>query len=249
MQTPIQYPFTDYATWIAGVGPSISADFLSKTQRGMAELYGALIGRAATIERDEFDTRSFPAGRLGSMQVLTNTNPPGTMQVGPYTLTNVGEQGVVQVLANAAAAFTFDAQGADNHLGLFDWLFSVKLRSIDLSRLDTVANKGLQVGLMDQVEASGTSCRFLLGNDSPNWQVLIGATLIDTGVAFTNTFHDLQMARLSGAVTAYIDGALVATVAHNVAMPRARRRVGATSPGANIGDGMCLDYFRAWYAR
>lgn len=249
MQTPIQYPFTDFATWIAGVGPSISADFLSKTQRGLSDLYGALLGRSATLEVDEFAELNLVPGRLGQLQILTNTNPPGTMRVHPYTLTNVGEQGVAQVQALAAGAFSFSAEGAENHLGLFDWLFSVKLRSVDISRLDVVGNRGFAVGLLDQVEGTATSARFLLGNDQANWQVLVGATLVDTGVAFTNTFHDLQMARISGAVTAYIDGALVATVAHNVAMPRSRRRIATTSPGGNVGDGFAVDYFRAWYAR
>ncbi len=249
MQTPISYPFVDFAIWVPGVGPSISADFLQKTQRGLGDIYGALMGRSATIEEDDFSELAWPVGQLGKLSITTNTNVPGTMKVEALDPAAQGEHGVARVTATNAAAFNFLADGARSHLGLFDWLFSAKVAVINRTRLDTVANRGWQAGLFDTNEAAGRSCRFLLGNDQANWHVLIGATLIDTGVAYTASFTDLQMSRINGAVTAYINGALVATVNHNTSMTLVRRRVGTISPAANVGDGFSADYFRAWYAR
>jgi hypothetical protein len=112
-----------------------------------------------------------------------------------------------------------------------------------------VANLGLQLGIFDQIEAAATSCRFVAGSDEANWQVIVGSTVVDTLIPIVDgQFYDLQMARLDTNVTAYIDGALVATVAHNVSMPEARRRVGTKGNGA-VGDGVALDYFKAWFAR
>lgn len=155
------------------------------------------------------------------------------------------------VLSTLAASYTFLAEGNRSHLSTFDWAFSAKVMITTKANLDTVANRGFEIGLMDQVEATATACRFIAGNDQANWQVLIGATLTNSGVAASDsTWYDLQMVRLSQSVTAYINGALVATTAHNVNMSRTRRRIGAVSPGAAAaGEGFRADYFRAWFKR
>lgn len=250
MQPPINAPFVRDATFISGVGPSIGARFLNvAVQDGLADLYGALLGRSATLRLDEFLEPDFPAAQLGSLRIITNTNLPGTMRVAQVAPAAAGQHGVVGIFATAAAAWSFTADDATAHLGTFDFLWSAKARVVARANLDSYANRGFQVGLFDTNEAAATGCRFIAGSDEANWQVLVGATKVDTLVPIVDgQFYDLQMARLSTSVTAYIDGALVATVAHNVSMPTARRRVGTVGNGA-VGDGVALDYFKAWLQR
>lgn len=249
MKTPIAYPFVRDATFVSGVGPSIGALHLNTTQDGLADLYGALLGRSATLQLDDFTDLDMPAGKLGSLRVLTNVNLPGSMRVAIIDPTAAGQHGVAEVLATAAAAWSFLADGSRAHLSTLDFLFSAKAHVVTRANLDTYANRGFQVGLFDTNEAAGTSCRFIAGSNEANWQVLVGATKVDTLVPVVDgQYYDLQMARLSTSVTAYIDGAMVATVAHNVSMPTARRRVGTVGNGA-IGDGVRLDYFKAWMQR
>lgn len=250
MQAPINAPFVRDATFISGVGPSIGARWLNVgVQDALADLYGAVLGRSATIRVDDFVDLDMPAGHLGQLRIITNTNLPGTMRVANVAGAAAGQHGIAQVLATAAAAWDFLAEDGRSHLGTFDFLFSAKAAVVDLGNLDTYANRGLQLGLFDTNEAAGTSCRFIAGNDEANWQVLVGATKVDTLIPVVDgQYYDLQMARLGTSVTAYIDGALVATVAHNVSMPTARRRVGTKGNGA-IGDGLLLDYFKAWMQR
>lgn len=249
MQPPINAPFVRDATFISGVGPSIGARFLNVgVQDALADLYGATLGRSATMRGDEFLDLSYPAGQLGTMRVIRNTNLPGTMRVGAAAGA-AGLHGVAQVLATAAAAWEFLADDASAHLATFDFLFSSKAAVVTRASLDTVANRGFQIGIFDTNEAAGSSCRFLAGSNLANWQVLVGATLVDTLIPVVDgQYYDMQMTRLGTSVTAYIDGALVATVAHNVVMADARRRVGTKGNGA-IGDGVALDYFKAWYQR
>lgn len=249
MNTPISFPFVRDATFISGVGPSIGATFLNGAQDGLSDLYGALLGRSATLRLDEFLDPDFAAAQLGSLRILTNTNAPGTLRVEQQAPAVIGEHGVVGILATNAAAWSFNAEDAVADLNVADFLFSVKVKVVALASLDTVANLGLQLGIFDQIEAAATSCRFVAGSDEANWQVIVGSTVVDTLIPIVDgQFYDLQMVRLDTSVTAYIDGALVATVAHNVPMPEARRRVGTKGNGA-VGDGVALDYFKAWFAR
>lgn len=250
MQPPINAPFVRDATFVSGVGPSIGARFLNvAVQDGLADLYGALLGRSATLRLDDFLDVDFPAAQLGSLRILTNTNGAGTLRVAQQAPVVVGEHGVAGVLATNAAVWNFDAQDAQLQLDTRDFLFSTKAQVVTLASLDIVANLGLQLGIFDQIEAAATSCRFVAGSDEANWQVLVGATLVDTLIPIVDgQWYELQMVRLSASVTAYIDGALVATVAHNVAMPEARRRVGTKGNGA-VDDGIKLDYFKAWFGR
>lgn len=251
MQPPINAPFVREATFISGVGPSIGARFLNvAVQDALADLYGALLGRSATLQVDDFLELAYPAGQLGALTILTNTNGAGTMSVAAVDPAAAGQHGVYNVLATNAAAYSFIADGARSHLSTFDFLFSAKVRVVARANLDTYANRGFTVGLFDTNEAAGTSCRFIAGNDEANWQVLVGSTKVDTLVPIVDgQFYDLQMARLGTSVTAYIDGAMVATVAHNVSMPTARRRLSSVSGGAAVGDGFGVDYFKIWSQR
>lgn len=250
MQPPINAPFVRDATFISGVGPSIGARFLNvAVQDGLADLYGALLGRSATLQLDDFLEVDFPPQQLGSLRIVTNTNGAGTMRIAQVAPTAAGQHGVVAIYANNAAAWSFTADDATAHISTFDWLYSARARVVAKASLDTVGNRGFQVGFFDTNEAAATSARFIAGSDEANWQVLVGATQVDTLIPIVDgQWYELQMVRLSTSVTAYIDGALVATVAHNVSMPTARRRVGTVGNGA-VGDGVALDYFKAWLQR
>lgn len=249
MRTPIQYPFARYATWIAAVGPSITAEFLNLTEDGLGDMYGALLGRSATWRADEFLERNHPPGQLGGLTISVNTNAPGTMRIAEVIPSTSNEHGLVKVVATNAGSYNFLADDAFSLLDTFDFVWSARVLLTDVTVLSTVGSRGFQVGLFDTNEAAATSCRFVAGSDELNWQAEVGAFTVDTGVAVTNGWVDLQMARINGLVTGYIDGALVSSTAHAVAMPTARRRVGSVSPGAAVGDGFQLDYFRLWMAR
>lgn len=246
MKTPISYPFVRDATFISGVGPSIAALFLNTSQDGLADLYGALLGRSATLELDDFSEISGPMGKLGSLDVNANVNGAGTMRIGSVAPVAAGEHGIWQVIANLAASFNFSAVGHTSHIGPFDFVCSSRVVITSHASLDTVANRGFQIGIF----SFGAPVLFVAGNNLANWQLIVAATVVDTGVpVVAGRFTDLQLARLSGNVTAYIDGALVGTVAHNVVMNSCQRVVGVKSPGANVGEGFGIDYLKAWYQR
>lgn len=250
MQNPISYPFVRDATFISGVGPSIGASFLNLGQDALTDLYGPLLGRSATWEHDDFEELAWPPGMLGRLSILTNTNGGGTMLSLPLAPTAAGEHGIVEVLATNAASYSFNAEGAQANLDDFDFLFSAKVQIVTLANLESVGNRGFQIGLFSDNEGAATSCRFLAGNDEANWIARVGSTDTDTGIPVVDgQWYDLQMCRLSTNVLSYIDGALVATTAHNVAMNTARRRVGSISPGAAVGDGFRLDHFKNWMQR
>lgn len=245
MRLPVQYPFVRDASFVSGVGPAIGSDFLNNSQDALVDLYGAFLGRAASLEWDEFTTVQ-PS--MGNLTVITNTNGGGSFHIGQQTPAAAGEHGVMGVLANVAAAGTFDAQGAPFYLDTLDFLWSARVQLTGKARMDLAGNNGFRIGIQNPPDGLAKNFTFIAGNDKANWQyVIAGSGLVDTGVAATDgTWYDLQIARISQSAKAYINGALVGTVAANISLTTARRKVEMIFPGANVADGLKIDYFKLW---
>jgi hypothetical protein len=114
--------------------------------------------------------------------------------------------------------------------------------------MDLAGNNGFRIGVQNPPDGLAKNFTFIAGNDKANWQyVIAGSGLVDTGVAATDgTWYDLQIARISQSGKAYINGALVGTVAANISLTTARRKVEMIFPGANVADGLKIDYFKLW---
>jgi hypothetical protein len=248
MKTPIAYPFVRDASFVSGVGPAIGAAFLNTGQDALGDLYGALLGRSATMEGEDYGALD---ADLGGLTVLTNTNGGGTFHVGNQTPAAAGEHGVLGVLTTVAAAATFNAESGQMSLDVLDFVWSAKVKLTGRARLDLVGNNGFRIGLQNPPDGIAKNFTFIAGNDQANWQyVIAGSGVTNTGVAATDgTWYDLQIARIGQSATAYINGALVGTVAANITLPIARRKIEIKSPGANVSDGLAIDYFRVWYQR
>lgn len=253
MRNPIQYPFVRDATFVAGVGPSIGAAFLNLTQDALGDLFGALLGRSCSLVCDEFTEALFPVGAFGGLRIFTALNGAGSLSVYPTpTATNTPDPGLgvwnVRT-TQAAQAWHFQAVDPPIAQGLLDFGGSGRVKITSRAALDTAANGGFSFGFLSSVSADTVQLR--AGSDEANWIFAVNATNVDTGVAVqNNTWVDLQIWRVNQTFLAYINGALVATVAGNLNLPGLARHLRSRGPSAGAGgDGFSIDYFKAIYAR
>jgi hypothetical protein len=161
--------------------------------------------------------------------------------------TAVGQHGVLGVFAVAAGAMQHLLQDAQYGIGTFDLTVSMRVAIDARAELDILANLGWFGGLRD---TAPSDVLFVAGNDSPNWQVKIGAVLSNTGVPIVDgRFYDLQISRENGTAYAYIDGALVVTQVYGDNLTQTNRQLGITSPAASANKGYAVDYHRLYLQR
>lgn len=245
MNNPIAYPFVRYATF-SPLGPSIGSLFLNQTEDALGDLYGALLGRSAMLVCDEFLEPSFAPGAFGKLRVITNTNGVFSCALAPSAGPDPG-LGVWSALpVRAATAFHFQAADPQLDQSTRDFLFSARVMIVRRSILESVANSGFSVGIVSGAEVVAIRC----GSGSFFWNVVAGATTVATQATVTDgAWVDLQLCRISGVVTAYINGALVATVNYATGFPQAQRHLRCRSPQADAGEGYFIDYFKTLYLR
>lgn len=244
-----EYPFVDYANWTDGVGPAIDEDFLKRTQRGLVDLYGALVARSAAIECDDFTGRE-PG--LGQLTTLTNTNGGGSFKIAYVAPAAAGDYGLTQIVATNAAAGSFNAEGGALWLDQADFVWSARLKLTGKANLDLAGNNGFRIGLQNPPDGLALNATFVAGSDKANWQyVIAGSGLTDTGIAASDgTWYELQMARINGSCMAFINGSIVGTVAFAFNLTTLRRKVQIVSGGLAVGDGVsAFDYFKLWVSR
>lgn len=243
MKRPDQYPNRPYAAYADGVGPTIGEGFLNPTQEGLADLIGMTFGRSATFVGDEFTTLRYYSAAREKFDTWINTNSDS----GPRVPTGNGQHGILGVHAVVAGAMTHLLQDAMNWIGTFDFTVSIRAAVDARAELDTLAALGWFGGLRD---TAPSDVLFVAGNDSPNFHTRIGAVLTDTGVPIVDgRFYDLQIVRVSGTVTAYIDGVLVVTQALGASLQQTNRQLGITCPAATINNGYAVDYHRLYIQR
>lgn len=243
MKRPSQFPNVPYATFIDGVGPSIAAPYLNPSQEGLADLIGMTFGRSASYIADEFTTLVYHTAAREKFETWIAVNANSNWRVP----TAVGQHGVLGVFAVAAGAMQHLLLDAQYGIGTFDLTVSMRVAIDARAELDILANLGWFGGLRD---TAPSDVLFVAGNDSPNWQVKIGAVLSNTGVPIVDgRFYDLQIARENGTAYAYIDGALVVTQAFGDNLTQANRQLGITSPAASANKGYAVDYHRLYLQR
>ena len=243
MKRPDQYPNRPYAAFVDAVGPTIDEGFLNPTQEGLADLIGMTFGRSATFVGDEFTTLRYYSAAREKFDTWINTNSDS----GPRVPTGSGQHGILGVYAVVAGPMTHLLQDAMCHVGTFDFTVSMRAAIDTKAELDTVAAFGWFGGLRD---TAPSDVLFVAGSDQPNWHTLIGATLTDTGVPIVDgRFYDLQIVRVNGTATAYIDGALVVTQAFGSSLQQTNRQLGITCPAATINKGYAVDYHRLYIQR
>ncbi len=241
MKRPDQYPNRPYAAYVNGGAPSIDEGFLNPTQEGLADLIGMTFGRSATFVGDEFTTLRYYSAAREKFDTWINTNSDS----GPRVPTGSGQHGILGVYAVVAGPMTHLLQDAMCHVGTFDFTVSMRAAIDTKAELDTLAALGWFGGLRDGGAFPPSDAMFVAGNDSPNWQVKIGAVLSNTGVPIVDgRFYDLQIARISLTAYVYIDGALVGTQAYPDNLLNVNRQLQFTSPAMPINKGYAVDYFR-----
>jgi hypothetical protein len=241
-----QYPTVPYAAFVDSIGPAVTSDFLNRGQRGFQDILGALWGRSATLLTDEFNQRTYPAGTIGSFEIVA---PTANITTAPALPTAINQHGIWHVFATATAAAQFIALDAPSWLGTLDFAFSEMVSIDKRSDLETLLNGGFQIGIYDQ--AAPSSAQFAAGNDSPNWQLYINAaTLIDTGIPVVDgVWYSLQACRIAGTIYAFINGTLVVTNAFPADMTSVVREMIMNSSALTINNGFYVDYHRTWYQR
>jgi len=246
VRRPDQWYNVPYASFVDGIGPSVNSEFLNGLQEGLADLVGATFGRSATLITDEFEELSWPAGRAGKFSVAINLN--GTHATTPPL--GVGDHGLLKASAVATSAFNYTLNDAPSWLGTFDFAFSGKALVEDRASLASIGASGFLIGLRNPPAALALEASFVAGSDNANWQVLVGAVLIDTGIPVVNgAFRRFQLCRKNGTIYAFIDGVLVATAAFPNAFTNLIREIRISAPSATAGQGFVADYHRVWYQR
>ena len=241
MKRPSEYPNVPYAAFVDGLGPSVDQGYLNGTEEGLADVIGSLWGRSVTIVADEFTELTYPTSVRGKLDSWITTNTNSNWR----TPTGANQHGILGVFAVAAGAATHLLQDALYGIGTVDFTVSMRVALDDRASLDTLAALGWFGGLRDGGAFPPSDAMFVAGNDSPNWQVKIGAVLSNTGVPIVDgRFYDLQIARISLTAYVYIDGALVGTQAYPDNLRYINRQLQFTSPAMPINKGYAVDYFR-----
>lgn len=245
---PQRQPYVRSLSFVDGKGPP-PWDYFDQLQDHQAAYFGALCGRRASADADEFTESWFRAGYLGRMQIGSNIG----MTVSPAaTPDTVGIHGAASVLGGTGS-LSFMASGAKYGLDA-DFLLTVKIKPVGVQDLDTAEQHGLVVGLGQQ-GLYGAYPSFAAGSDTDTWRTLWAPDLVsmpqveDTGIPIVSaTWYRLQISRVAGAVRWFINGQRVAVqnglegLYYPYTMLDARKtiEVARTTSGAS-GHGFLID--------
>lgn len=256
MFDPTAFPYARAQTYTDGVAPAVLSDvFYNPVQDALARVFGGLTGISTSIASEDFAQLRATGSGVGDpfgeqMRVTTATNCGAASGTG----SGVGDFGVWRIAVTANGNFAFEASDAPCFVGARDFLYVAKLKVQARVRLNSVANRGLVVGL--ETGLTGYPV-FVAGSDQANWHAsAAGLGTVNTGVPLLdNTWYWVMIAGRSGTaywyvfqngVGAAVVNAAMAPLGNNVARSL---RVSDGTGSALAGDFVDIDLFARGIAR
>jgi hypothetical protein len=190
----------------------------------IAFLDGTSYTRGDINFRDDFTGASVSAGHW-----ITDVLGAGSA-VNSVDDSAAGGFGAAQLLNGTAASSHAILKTVVLPVGISDFYFSARVRNV--GTLSGTPYFGL-------VSDGGTQhCMFFAKPGSGTWNSIAGgvATAVDSGVAVGSTYVLLEIQRLSGVVTFYINGAQTSQVAFATSLTDVRIYIGHTTAASTAGD-------------
>lgn len=253
---PTRKPYVRDTTFIdRKPGPPFA--FFDETQDHIAAAVHAQLGWQWSLSREDFDRKSYPAGRLGILRIKKNQLGFAGLKFAEVASPSIPGAcglwaGVVENMLNNP----FDAELADLPcMTGGDYLISAKVSVLGRSRLDIFTDEGFHLGISSK--AVGGAAFATGGSTDTWWTFCAGRTpkYMDTGIpCIEGAYYVLQIGRVAGAIRWHINGAQI-----NFTDPVSGESAsGLYAPGVSpvgrelrikrwnsgpAGDGFHIDYF------